>query len=330
MINLVRKSSSTPSITNKDDVRMIRYAYGNYNGVVKDFGSELESTYDNSIRKFRIGSGRVVLHGWEVDIDEGGWEMTLSLTSGTQYYTVYLEVNALAETAEIKTVYNSYASYPEPDLGDDLTQIPTGTARLILFRFEVYNGYITKSEREVSTVAYLKDYLETILEADKQTVKKSTNAENAIKQEDGTYVGFTLTGGRELKASHLQVRVYQTIPDFSVTITRDSGEVPIEHERISVGPAYRCRYRAVSYNNGSTQGYIDLILKTAVTNAQIFSIKMPYSNSFTAVSEFFLVIYRNSAGKIVAKLIDSYFQDMNKPSANTKVQVILDQFEVII
>ena len=38
-IRLIRENSDTPNITNKDDARMIRYAYGGQNGYVK--GSRL-------------------------------------------------------------------------------------------------------------------------------------------------------------------------------------------------------------------------------------------------------------------------------------------------
>ena len=173
MINLVRQSSDTPNIINKDDVRMIRYAYGGYNGVVKDFGSELAFSYDNALKKFKIGSGRVVLHGWEVDIDEAGFEDNFAsyLAQSSVYYTVYLEVNAFVETAEIKSRYSVSQKYPTVDPGDDLTSTPNGIARLELYNFEISEGSIIAFEPRVQKIAYLKGVLESLLESDGETVK---------------------------------------------------------------------------------------------------------------------------------------------------------------
>lgn len=319
-LRLIRQQSDTPNVTNKDDVRMIRYAYGNYNGVVKGFGSELESTYDNAIRKFRIGSGRVVLHGWEVDIDEGGWEMTLSLPSGTQYYTVYLEVNALTETAKIKTVYNSYASYPEPDLGDDLTQIPTGTARLILFQFAVHNGNITQSTRLVSTILYLKDWLTSFLEEDHETVKKATIAEKCVPNTSGEgYSGFLRDEDGDITINNYAVRLFEKIKDKSFTVTAFPQVTSLAE--IYPGSRYRCKYSAHIPNKGSTQGEISGIFgKYAIRNAQIFTIKIPTSDlngSTHSTAQVDLYIYRDSTGSMEAFLV----------TTDSGVQVILTDFE---
>ena len=131
-IKLVRESSNIPNVANVDDVRMIRYAYGGYSGVVKGYGQELSGTTDGAV--FTIGSGRVVVQGWEVDIDGAGVSLDFSsFSSGIIYITVYLEVNASLETATVKYIYDS-SDYPSISEGDDLTEAPYGTARIPLYK----------------------------------------------------------------------------------------------------------------------------------------------------------------------------------------------------
>lgn len=164
-VRLVRESSDVPSITNQDDTKMIRYAYGNYSGFVKDYKSELSSTVSKG-NKFTIWSGRVVLQGWEVDIDSSGWSMTVVGSTGTQYYVVYLELDLSLETATIKSTYAT-GSVPEIPLGDDLTEHPFGVARLLLYELKVTSGNIEKASRIIPPVPYLSEkvaYLEERLE----------------------------------------------------------------------------------------------------------------------------------------------------------------------
>lgn len=125
-IRLVRQSSEIPNISNRDDVKLARYAYGNYSGYVKGVGSEIG--YSSS-SVFTITSGRIVLQGWEVDIDEEGVPLVLE---NEAYNTIYLELNLLSETAKIISVYDSL-SYPIISSGDDLSRYPNGTARLTLY-----------------------------------------------------------------------------------------------------------------------------------------------------------------------------------------------------
>ena len=158
-VRLVRESSETPNITNKDDARMIRYSYGGYNGVVKNFGSELDCSTANGV--FTIQSGRVVLDGWEVDLDSVGWELPVSGMNGTQYYSVYLEVNLVTETAQIKSYYST-SSYPSVEKGDDLTEYPSGVSRLLLYTLKVVNGIITEFSKKVEIIPYTLQKVEEI------------------------------------------------------------------------------------------------------------------------------------------------------------------------
>lgn len=154
-IRLVREFSETPNIQNKDDAKMIRYAYGGYDGVVKGFGQECAYTFENGI--FKIGSGRIVLQGWEVDIDEFGWSLDLSnVTTGEYYYVVYLEVNLVTQQANINYNYDLLV-YPGIDRGDDLTTYPNGIASLVLYSFRLSGGKIFLVNEEIPKIKYLKD-----------------------------------------------------------------------------------------------------------------------------------------------------------------------------
>lgn len=159
MVKLVRQASDVPNITNRDDTRMIRYAYGGHNGFVKDFGSELDSSYTGGV--FKILSGRVVLDGWEVDIDESGWQLPVEGMSGTQYYSIYLEINLVTETAEIKSTYGT-GDYPSIEKGDDLTTYPSGVARLLLHTVRSISGVIIETDKKVKAIPYTKNTVEDI------------------------------------------------------------------------------------------------------------------------------------------------------------------------
>lgn len=158
-IRLVRASPETPNeapkIQNKDDAKMIRYAYGGYDGVVKGFGQECAYTFENGI--FKIGSGRIVLQGWEVDIDEFGWSLDLSnVTTGEYYYVVYLEVKLPTQQANLNYKFDS-SEYPDIERGDDLTTYPNGIASLVLYSFRLSGGKIFLVNEEIPKIKYLKD-----------------------------------------------------------------------------------------------------------------------------------------------------------------------------
>lgn len=190
-LRLIRQQSDTPNVTNKDDVQMVRYAYGGYNGVVKDFGEELKVEHIAGSGLF-FKSGKIVLYGWEVDIDGSGYLLTIPYLSGTYYYSAYLEINAFQETAEIKAVYNPYAQHPNIDNGDDLTQIPNGLAKLLLYNFEVYNGHIITTEFEPKFKII--PYISEAFEDDRLTIKKATLADTAEYAEYARKIKSTRIG----------------------------------------------------------------------------------------------------------------------------------------
>lgn len=157
-IRLVREPSAP--IQNKDDAKMIRYAYGGYDGVVKGFGQECAYTFENGI--FKVGSGRIVLQGWEVDIDEFGWSLDLSnVTTLAYFYVVYLEVDLVNQQANLNYKFD-FAGHPEIDQGDDLTTYPESIARIPLYRFIIDGGEIIFISLELPIIPYTKDIKESI------------------------------------------------------------------------------------------------------------------------------------------------------------------------
>ena len=236
-IKLLRESSDTPNISNKDDVRMIRYAYGGYNGVIQKYGEEFSYTSGSSY--FRIKSGRAVVDGWEVDIDGAGVQLTLENSSSRRYYTVYLEVNAELETAEIKFLYDT-ATHPTITHGDDLTEIQSGIARIILYQFTLYAGLVSSVYKVFTLIKYgksLHDDMFTELEAVRgtaldlhnenyaeiqsikyrldqlgfregvATVNVASTARNSLKRQ-GNYVIFNLSlNGALVPAAGLQITI---------------------------------------------------------------------------------------------------------------------------
>lgn len=155
----IRKPSETPNIQNIDDIRMVRYAYGNQNGYIKGYGAELSHNATGST--FLINSGIFVIQGAEVKIDANGWSESVSGVTNKRYYTVYGEVNLALETAEIKSTY-SHAMYPTIEAGDDLTQSTDGTAREVLYRFTATNGIISDVQKVIKPIEYTQEVVDTL------------------------------------------------------------------------------------------------------------------------------------------------------------------------
>lgn len=158
-LRLIRQSSDTPNVSNTDDTRMVRYAYGGADGAVKSYGTELAATVNGSTLK--IGSGCIVLHGWEVVIDANGHDVTVDNTSVLRYYSVYLEINLATEAYAIRSVYDT-AGYPDVEEGEDLTAQTTGTARLPLYQFTAQSGVIENVTPKFSIIEYVKTQIEDI------------------------------------------------------------------------------------------------------------------------------------------------------------------------
>lgn len=183
-LRLVRQTSDTPNITNKDDTVMTRYAYGGYNGVVKSFGSECGYTAENGI--FKVLDGRIVVDGWEIDVDGAGWNLDFSKITGTQYHSVYVEINVLTENASISSTYLT-GSYPEIEKGDDLTEIPNGTARLLLYNLIVVDGNIVDVEKRFEIIPYLEQIGKSLFNKNNAVAVQRARNFDKNKDENGEY-----------------------------------------------------------------------------------------------------------------------------------------------
>ena len=158
-IRFIRQPSETPNVTNADDARMVRYAYGGYDGYVAGKGSELSYSADGNI--FRVNSGVINLQGWETEIDSNGWEMTVDNVAGSRYYAVYYEVNLSTQTTAIKSSYDT-AGIPNIAAGDDLTAVSAGTGRMVLYTFRAQNGAISDVQKVVRAIPYNRDEIAAI------------------------------------------------------------------------------------------------------------------------------------------------------------------------
>ena len=160
-LRLIRQNSDTPNVTNVDDARMVRYAYGGYDGYVKNRGTECGHEVHGKI--FRITSGVLSLQGWESEIDSTGWEMTVDTVTSKRYFSVYYEVNGSTGTAQIKSVYDS-AGYPPIDAGDDLTRTTNGIARMLLYNFTATNSVISDVAKKVKVIIYSGEVLDKLMQ----------------------------------------------------------------------------------------------------------------------------------------------------------------------
>lgn len=203
-IRLVRESSVTPNITNRDDVRMIRYAYGGYDGVVKGYGEELAATY-SSDGIFHIGSGRIVLQGWEIDIDESGVDVALDKSSSL-YYAIYLEIDLSGEheTIEIKSIYSSSGYDLEVDAGDDLTRYPNGVARMVLYIKNSRDLPESSNRPEFSLIEYNSNLLQILKDDLLSGILKvgQANAVNGVEMKLSSEMGGVFVGASPTKRDY--------------------------------------------------------------------------------------------------------------------------------
>lgn len=268
-IRLIRQASETPQITNKDDARMIRFAYGGMDGVVQGFGKELAHNIVGS--RFILNNGCIVLHGWEVMVDS--WELDLSMVVNTQYYTVYLEVDVASETAAIKSAYQ-LMDYPTIEKGNDLTVLPTGTAKLPLYTFIVSHGKISSVVRKFSFLSYYGERFKRIEQRLDQLgfkegtvtlnhiVSSAMQKDNFLKRQGNYVIG-------KLSLSEMMLFINnQNLIDEYIEIGHISDEF-LPQEDIYV-PCY-VDYHTVTLYSSIPEWYlvIDTLGKVKISSAQI-------------------------------------------------------------
>lgn len=173
-IRLIRQESETPNVTNTDDARMVRYAYGGYNGFVKNRGTEIGYSINGST--FKVTSGVLNLQGWEAEIDANGVDISTSGSVNKRYFSVFYEVNAATDTASVKSSY-SETGYPAIDAGDDLTETTNGTARLLLYTFDVQNTVISNVQKKVQAIPFVSDAVDEIQSELSETVTQLENGD---------------------------------------------------------------------------------------------------------------------------------------------------------
>ena len=238
-LRLIRQKSDTPNVQNTDDARMVRYAYGGYDGVVKNKGTEC--SYTTSGTTFKINSGVLVLQGWEIEIDGNGWEM--SIDSLAKYYAVYLEVNLATNTAAIKSAYATGA-VPSIESGDDLTTIINGTARMILYTFKTSGGIISEVEKKVSVIRYLKEIAEEL-------GFKEASVENGEITIESDWADATIAegypSGRIVKQG--KCAVIESLKVKSITVDHTSSYISISGVIARI-PQYLCPKEIIVVKTG--------------------------------------------------------------------------------
>lgn len=195
-LRLIRQESETPNVSNHDDARMARYAYGGYDGYVKNRGQEIGHTISGT--SFVVQSGVLNLQGWEVEVDANGVSIptSASVTNKT-YFSVYLEVNCATDTAEIKSLTDT-AGFPDVPAGDDLTENTIGTARLLLYHFTATSGVIADVEKLVQEIPYGADALNAAQSENKQKFSEIEQRLDELGFKEG-YVALPNGGGITLK-----------------------------------------------------------------------------------------------------------------------------------
>lgn len=222
-LRLVRQTSDTPNITNKDDSIMTRYAYGGYNGVVANYGNECN--YSSLLGVFTILEGRIIVDGWEIDIYGNGNKIDFSTVSGVQYHAIYAEINIATENVIIDSTYLSN-NYPTIDKGDDLTQIPNGTARLHLYNVQVQNGVITEVLAKFSKIINLREVVDNLISG-KTVVGNASNINSlSLKQDENGVlkVGDIIIPQKKLLWSGNETLVY----DKDISFAMNDGKTAVD------------------------------------------------------------------------------------------------------
>lgn len=274
-LRIVRESLDTPNVTNKDDVIMTRYAYGGYNGFVKEYGNELG--YETDELNFTIQSGRAIIDGWEIDIINEG--VTIDFGSEADgFYSVYLEIDVARELAEIKYSY-LVGTYPEIDGGDDLTEAPNGTARLVLYNIKVENSRITEVVKKVKAIPFLSQ-IEDDLESGSFMPKNSQQVNGLeIKQDENGVlrVGDIIIPQKRLLHSekffiesgrYKEIAVSKKFTNSSIEVHTDYGVFKVTDSMQVIGGQF------VADESGSALNVIsspyELILKNDVVYDSVY------------------------------------------------------------
>ena len=226
-IKLIRQESETPNITNYDDARMARYAYGGYDGYVKSRGTEIASEVNGTT--FVVKSGVLVLQGWETEIDANGVSISVTAADASLRYTVvYLEINRAADTVQIKTLSDT-AGYPQIPENDDLTNNVIGTARLPLYRFTTQSGVIGNVEKLVKAIEYMSDKVSEIEQKLDELGFKEASVENGEITLEADWSDASIAAGYPYGKIIKQGKcaVFSTLEAKSITVSNGNHSVDL-------------------------------------------------------------------------------------------------------
>ena len=161
-VRIVRASSDVSTVFGKDDALVARYAYGADYGVVKYYQGEVTPYIPLDNRYIGIHSGRVVVYGWEVDIDREEFILQGSFEPSVQ--ALYLLLTPVTETAHIYVRDITNLPYPYPLIeGDDLTSVPGGTAQILLASVQVDpGGYASSVDRGAPIISPSSERIEDL------------------------------------------------------------------------------------------------------------------------------------------------------------------------
>jgi len=318
MARLIRANSETPNVANNDDFRLFRYATGGYNGVVENYGNECSYTVTGS--DFKINSGIIVYHGVDTEILTAGDTITVDNISGTQYYSVYLEIDlsdSADQTATIKSRYGT-STYPVISAGDDLTTVPTGVANFELYRFEASSGVISNvvAQFEIVEVGNCKN-AENAENAD-----LATNATNAIINSDNSYSGFTQDANDVLKVGDytiykkknlLSSPVNIAIVGATATLLEDPTGFDLEIVYGIMGAemkVVRTNGNLTSWSFGFTDTTVDL---NGVFWQTLLAIKITRSGTTLTTTAFDAIKFENLSFSSIANWGSGFFiKEINK------------------
>lgn len=287
-LRFIRKPSDVPSISNIDDARSIRYAYGGQDGYILKAGTEL--SYDITGNIFRINSGIVVLQGWESEIDSNGWSMTANNVAFPFYYSVYYEVNLATQTTSIKSAY-SVGGYPEIDKGDDLTENPTGVARLVLYQFKVENNVISDVEKKVNPILFV-----TLVSSRPPIMSMSIEGNITVYPGNGSSASMTNKAyGDIFRINVLPRGSHASIADIKIEQTQGEKylllriDFPISQTATYVTLQGKYMGQYFSFGN-STSNQSDMVVKDDVR----ITITDIYGNKFTTACTFSYIVPKES------------------------------------
>lgn len=162
-IRLVRANSDTPNIQNYDDARMLRFATGGQNGVIKGYKNEC-SYNSSSYAIFKINPGEIIIDGWQSEIDATGYEVNLEVSSTPLYYSIFAVVDLRTSNNQLSKIEAFYDTtlYDWGKPKEDLSNNPFGQHYLLLYTFKVVNGAVSEIDRRFDLVEYNKDIINNL------------------------------------------------------------------------------------------------------------------------------------------------------------------------